>query len=374
MYCDDWSDRYLWANVRYEVRKDTGPNFKPKGYLPDYLAEEAANAITINKHNPFFMYVAFTSMHTPFQAYRPDYDAVNALERKIGYVAGQPRMTHCEKVYAAMLMALDRAIGTILTSLQENGLSENTIVMFTNDNGAPMYMHNLNTPFRGGKATLFEGGLHVPLLVKWPRLSRQYDHATPPRAPSVDDTNEKSSSSVGDVGIGFEKLRAGNDMGIVIDSLVGHIDIFPTVLEAAGVPVPYADSSIVDGKSLIPLLTAAASGRKSISGTSDGGHVDMFWRSGQYMAYRRGNWKVQSAMRPMKVWLYNLDEDPAEKMNLAEIPAYRGILEEMVSLMMAENATQSPPIWPALSETPVLIDKLFPGHYVRGDEYIYWSN
>ncbi|CAE7711301.1 Arsb, partial [Symbiodinium microadriaticum] len=398
---------YLWANVRYEVSKDNGPSFKPKGYLSDYLSKEAARAISVNRDVPFFLFMAFTSMHTPFQALRSDFDIINALEKEIGYSIGQTRMSHCEKVYGAMLIALDRAVGNMLTALEENGLTNNTIVIFTNDNGAPAYLWDMNTPFRGGKASFFEGGIHVPFLLKWPNLSKKYDKYLGREQTSSTDTGSQSNirrktnipsasqspnlNCLGNKGNNhFCKLQEGKDMGIVIDNMVAHMDIFPTVLEAAGVELSESYTSILDGKSLIPLLKGAVarsadtasdvmmpsniSAMEALTQRGTSGHQDLFWRSGHYMAYRKGNWKIQSALRPNKKWLYNLAIDPGERYNLADVPAYREKLNEMVMEMQRENYSHSEPIWPALSETPCLIDKLFPGHYVRGDEYVYWCN
>ncbi|CAE7481503.1 ARSB, partial [Symbiodinium microadriaticum] len=323
----DFFDRYLWANTRYEVSKDNGPFFAPRGYLTDYLAEEAARAIHVNKANPFFMYMAFTSMHTPLEALQSDYDAVEALETVYGYEKGAPRMTHCQKVYGAMLLGLDRAVGTILSAVDAAGISDDTIVIFTNDNGAPLIFPHMNAPYRGGKANLFEGGIRV-------------------------------------------------------DAIVSHLDLFPTIMEVAGAGSPGTEP--IDGSSLVPLMKAAASrnrvaastGNPMVDESRDGmatddnkestaesGHEALFWRSGHYMALRHGDWKLQVAARPDKKWLYNMKEDPREMINLAENNAYESKLIEMLSLLESENSKHSEPLWPALSETPLLIDKLFHDHY-----------
>ena len=128
-YLDDTFDNFIWANTQYLVRKDGGKYFAPDGdYLTDYLAKEAVNAMKANQHNPFFLYLAFTSVHTPLTALKSDFDLVHAE---------YPSWSHCDKVYAAMIRALDRGVGTVLTGLEELGLSDDTIVIFTSDNGGP---------------------------------------------------------------------------------------------------------------------------------------------------------------------------------------------------------------------------------------------
>lgn len=349
----DFFDRYLWANIRYEVSKDNGPFFAPKGYLTDYLAEEAGKAIHANKNHPFFMYVALTSMHTPLEALHSDYEAIEALEAKHGYHPGQDRMSHCQKVYGAMLLALDRAVGTILQAIDESGQSEDTIVIFTNDNGAPLILPHLNIPHRGGKANLFEGGIRVPLMLRWPALSRTLGRYREDRTVGKD----------------------GVDIGVAVDGVVSHLDLFPTIMEAAGVSPSHRlqrNGKSLDGSSLIPLMRAAASGQ--VAGSEKLGHDTLFWRSGHYIAYRKGDWKLQTSSRPNKHWLYNIAEDPGERNNLAESAEHLDVLEEMLQLMRTENNTHSKSLWPTLSETPLLIDKLFHDKYVVGDEYIYWPN
>jgi arylsulfatase A-like enzyme len=343
----DFFDRYLWATIRYEVSKDNGPFFAPKGYLTDYLAEEAGRAIHANKDHPFFMYVALTSMHTPLEALQSDFDAVEALEVVHGYGPDQVPMTHCQKVYGAMLLALDRAVGTILKAVEESGQADNTIVIFTNDNGAPMILPHLNTPHRGGKATLFEGGTRVPLMMRWPALS-------------------KSLGSRHVAGSG------GTDKGVEVDSMVSHLDIFPTIMEAAGVALGKRSGKTLDGSSLLPLMRDTATGQRG--DLKKKGHDSLFWRSGHYMSYHKGDWKVQTSSRPSKHWLYNIAEDPGELNNLAESAEHAGLLQDMLMLMNEENSMHSVSLWPALSETPLLIDKLFHDRYVEGDEYIYWPN
>ncbi|GIR71678.1 MAG: hypothetical protein CM15mP74_29290 [Halieaceae bacterium] len=132
--------------------------FEPGGYLTDYWTDESIKVIKANRNRPFFLYLAHWGIHTPLQATRADYEAVGDI---------QP---HRLRVYAAMTRALDRSVGRVMAALEEEGLADNTIVVFTSDNGGAGYvgLAEVNAPYRGWKITYFEGGIRVPLFVKWP--------------------------------------------------------------------------------------------------------------------------------------------------------------------------------------------------------------
>lgn len=132
----DLLDQLVWASARYQVSKDGEQRqFSPRGYLTDYFAEEADAAITANRHNPFFLYLSLSAPHTPYHALRSDYDKLGDIHDELS------------RVYAAMILAVDRAVGTVLQSLERNGLTDNTIVIFTNDNGAPSKSIASRNPF-----------------------------------------------------------------------------------------------------------------------------------------------------------------------------------------------------------------------------------
>jgi arylsulfatase A-like enzyme len=116
-------DKFLWASLSYAARFNGGKRFAPSKYVTDYFAEEAANAIATNKSRPFFLYVGFNAPHLPLQALKSDYDSLGSIS------------DHRLRVYGAMIKALDRGVGTVLEALRANGLEENTIVIFTSDNG-----------------------------------------------------------------------------------------------------------------------------------------------------------------------------------------------------------------------------------------------
>ena len=153
-------DKFLWKAMTYSNSFNSGDvnRFKPKGYLTDYWTDESINVIKANKNRPFFLYLAHWGPHTPLQATREDYEAVGDIR------------PHRKRVYAAMVRAIDRSVGRVLDTLDQEGLADNTLVMFTSDNGGAGYIGipEVNQPFRGWKITMFEGGLRVPMMIRWP--------------------------------------------------------------------------------------------------------------------------------------------------------------------------------------------------------------
>ncbi|HYC24226.1 MAG TPA: sulfatase-like hydrolase/transferase [Candidatus Bathyarchaeia archaeon] len=305
-------DKFLWANLPFAVTNNGSRRFAPGGYMTDYLADEAVKAIAANRNRPFFLYLAFNAPHTPLQALRSDYDALTGID--------DPRL----RVYAAMIRALDRAVGKVVDALERNGLNDDTLVIFTSDNGGANYigLPDINRPFRGWKATFFEGGIHVPFFLEWP---------------------------------------AAVPAGIHFALAVGHVDIFATAAAAAGAPLP--GDRVLDGVDLIPFVTGRASGKP---------HESLYWRSGPYRTLLAGDWKLQVSETPKKNWLFDLGEDPTEKHNLAESDAAR--TSEMLARLSRLDAQQSKPLWPSLLEAPVAIDHPLGAPDHPDDEYIYWSN
>lgn len=306
-------DRFLWRALRFAATYNGGDAFEPEKYLTDYYTDQAVRVIEANRERPFFLYLAHWAPHTPLQATREDYDAVSHIA------------DHRERVYAAMIRALDRGVGRVLAALRENGLEENTLVFFTSDNGGPNYigLPEVNRPYRGWKISFFEGGIHVPYLVKWPA-----------------------------------KLPAGASYA----APVMGFDIFATAAAAAGVSVP-ADRKI-DGVDLAPFARGEREGVP---------HERLFWRSGHSQVARVGDWKLQVNERPPgTAWLFNLREDPTEQTNLASREPER--VAELRRALAEHNAEQAEPSWPALIEMPVSVDKTLAVAEAEGDEYIYWPN
>jgi uncharacterized sulfatase len=305
-------DRFLWRALRYAASFNSGEAFEPGGYLTDYYTDEAIRAIEANRDRPFFLYLAHWAPHTPLQATRADYDALSHIE------------DHRLRVYAAMIRALDRGVGRVLDALEANGLEDNTLVLFTSDNGGAHYigLPEVNRPYRGWKITFFEGGIHVPFFVRWPG-----------RLPA----------------------------GATYDAPVHGFDIYATAAAAAGVPLP--SDRKMDGVDLVPYAAGERSGVP---------HPELFWRAGHYQVALVDGWKLQVAERPRATWLFNLNEDPTERNNLADREPQR--VAALRKALAAHNAEQAQPAWASRGEFPVNIDKTLLSPDAPDDEYVYTPN
>ncbi|NWG45501.1 MAG: sulfatase [Alphaproteobacteria bacterium] len=312
-------DKFLWAQMQFAADFDrageepTDEPFAPPSYITDYYTDEALKVIEANRNRPFFLYLAHWGVHTPLQATREDYEAVGDIE------------PHRERVYAAMVRALDRSVGRVLDKLEAEGLSDNTIVVFSSDNGGAGYigLPEVNAPYRGWKITLFEGGIRVPMFVSWPGRI----------AP-----------------------------GTIVEEPVAHIDVLPTLVAAAGASLPAGVE--IDGQNMLP----AAMGEGRITRPDQA----IFWSSGFYKVVRAGDWKLQVNERQEKSWLFDLATDPTEQTNLAE--ARPDKLAELQRLIEAHWAGARPPLYPHTTESPIRIDKTNADPPVSGDEYIIWPN
>lgn len=306
-------DKFLWPRMQYAASFNNSDWFEPGGYLTNYWTDEAKKVIEANRNRPFFLYLAHWGVHTPLQATREDYEAVGDI---------QPERL---RVYAAMVRALDRSVGEVMDKLEEEGIADNTVIVFTSDNGGAGYigLPEVNAPYRGWKITLFEGGIRVPMFVSWP------DH-----------------------------IAAGTQ----IETPVAHVDLMPTLAAIAGAALPVGVE--IDGENLLPVAT----------GTGDVERPDdaIYWSSGYYRVVRAGNWKLQVNGRQERSWLYDLAEDPTEQINLAETRPDK--LAELQGLIDAHWANAREPLYPYSIESPIMVDKTAADTYEPGDEYIYWPN
>ncbi|MEZ4319262.1 MAG: sulfatase-like hydrolase/transferase [Myxococcota bacterium] len=221
-------------------------------YLTDELASEASDWIGAHAHEPFFLYVAFNAVHMPLDALRED------------VMAQAPELTGERRTLAAMTAAVDRAIGHVLDALEREEIGDETVVFLLNDNGAGKQNHGDNAPFHGGKGNLYEGGIRVPYVVRWPGVT---------------------------------------DDGTTFDAPVSALDIFPTALAAAGAP-PREE---LDGVDLRPWLDGDR---------ADAPHPLLFWRLGESWAIRDGSMKLLSD-RGGTPQLFDLESDPGEQVDLS---------------------------------------------------------
>lgn len=306
-------DKFLWARMQFAASFNMGDWFEPGGYLTDYWTGESLKVIEANKNRPFFLYLAHWGVHTPLQATKEDYEAVGDIE--------PDRL----RVYAAMLHALDRSVGEITAKLEEEGLADNTIIVFSSDNGGAGYigLPEINQPYRGWKITLFEGGIRVPMFLKWPA-----------------------------------RIAAGTQ----VDTPVAHIDVMPTLAAAAGAALP--EGVEIDGRDMLPVAT----GTGTISHPDDA----LFWQSGYYHVVRAGHWKLQVDGRQKKNWLFDLATDPTEQDNLADSRPDK--LAELQGLLDKHLAGAVQPLYPYTIETAIAIDKTEADRVESGDEYVWWPN
>ena len=246
------------------------PDERPGEYLTDRITREAEAFLDDHGDKPFFLYLSHYAVHTRIEG-RPD------LVEK--YRAKKPSGSQTNAEYGAMVEGLDISVGVVLDKLERIGVADNTIVIFFSDNGGLSKNDTItsNKPLRGEKSTAWEGGVRVPLIVKWPGKT--------PR-------------------------------GSVIEEPVISVDFFPTLLEMAGI-----DSVVrVDGKSLVPLL-------KGDSGFRRG---PIYWHYPHYNAHtpiitctpygavREGPFKLLEFYEDGHIELYDLREDIGETRDLAE--------------------------------------------------------
>ena len=305
-------DKYLWANLPFAVQFNGGERFAPDRYMTDFMTEQALAGIRANRNRPFFMYLAYNAPHTPLQALKSDYDALPQIK------------DHRLRVYAAMIRAIDRGVGRVMAELKAQGLDDNTIIMFSSDNGGANYigLPEINRPYRGWKATFFEGGTKVPFMMRWPGKIPAGTRYAPP---------------------------------------ISHFDIYATASGAAGVPLP-TDRKI-DGVDVVPYVTGAAAGVP---------HETLFWRSGAYRVVRDGDWKLQSLDLPRKDLLFDLKADPTEQSDVAA--ANPAVVTALLAKLKAHDAEQMPPAWESLLRAPIAIDRPLGAKAKPGEAYVYWSN
>ena len=308
----DGIDQFLWPNLTFAVRYNKEQRFKPDEYMTDYLSHQAVRAIEANKDRPFFMYLSYNAPHTPLHAMKSDYDSLSMIE------------SHTERVYGAMMLSLDRGIGKVIDAVEAAGISDNTLIIFSSDNGGADYvgLPNLNAPYRGWKMTFFEGGTHVPFFMRWPN-----------------------------------RIEAGTEY----QRPVTHIDIFSTIAAAANVNVP-ADREI-DGVDLLPFVTGDR---------SEDPHEAIFWRTGTYRAVRSGDWKLQLSDPDETPFLYNLADDPTEQNNLATTSPME--LKRLKNLIQEGMSNWQPPLRPPLVRGPNYPDKHLNEPLDNEDTPVYWYN
>ena len=279
----------------------------PKGtYLGDFLTDKAADFIRRHKDGPFFLYLPHFEVHAPLQAKR------NWIEH---FKLKPPVGGHRNPVYAGMIASVDESVGRIMALLDELKLSENTLVIFGSDNGGVGGYEREgiqggsitdNAPLRGGKGMLYEGGIRVPYIFRWPgKIAR----------------------------------------GVTCDEPIHNVDLYPTLLELAG--TPRSEQYTLDGTSYLDLLTKG--------GKADHPRPPLFqhfpgylgsgggtWRTAPGGVIRAGDWKLLEFFEDGRLELYNLKDDIGEKNDLAT--AQPDKVKELHSQLLAWRKTFNAPM------------------------------
>lgn len=258
---------------------------REEAYLTDAFTREACGFIDRHQAEPFFLYLAYNAVHSPMQgadAYMDKFDKIEDVQRR---------------VFAAMLANCDDSVGAILTKLRELKLEENTLIFCISDNGGPtLELTSSNLPLRGGKGSLYEGGIRVPFLIQW---------------------------------------KAGLPEGIRYDEPVLATDVFATAAAAAGIALPKEHPS--ESVNLLPYLRDEKAGSP---------HDLLYWRMGDKAALRKGDWKIarHGSRGQTGEWeLYNLSADLGESINQAQ--ANTAKLDDLVGEYEKLDDQMVPPVW-----------------------------
>ena len=255
-------------------RRSRRSHFTAEGeYLTDRLTDEALKFIEQNRDRPFLLYLSHHTVHTPIQAKK---DIIEKYKKK------KPSNGQNNPTYAAMIESMDQSVGTVCDKLNELGLRDNTVVLFFSDNGGYANATSM-APLRGSKGMLYEGGIRVPMIVRWPG-----------------------------------KIKAAS----VCDVPVIGIDFYPTFLEMAGAPKP--SGHLLDGESLTRLLTQSGNLKRKAIFWHFPAYLEPYnekqqpWRTTPAGAVRQGDWKLIEFFEDGKIELYNLRDDIGEKNDLAK--------------------------------------------------------
>jgi arylsulfatase A len=271
----------------------------PDEYLTDRLTSEAIRIVEAVHDRPFFLNMWWHSVHTPIEAPAA---MVEPYQQKL-----RPELNHQNAAYAAMIESLDANVGRLLAKLEELDLADRTVVIFTSDNGGFINRHRgqavtSNAPLRSGKGSLYEGGVRVPLMIRWPGVTAK---------------------------------------GQTCHTPVSTIDFYPTLLEIAGLSGNAAHNALVDGKSLVPILKQPDAKLERDT---------LYWHYPHYYpttspvsAIRQGDWKLLHYYEDDRVELYNLADDLGEQTDqVGEHPQLADQLRKNLDAILQDASAQFP--------------------------------
>ena len=288
----DFADFITWQVSQYYTLEN-GKNSIPKKseYLTDLFTKKAVSYIKENKDRPFFLHLSHMAPHGPFQAQRKYYEMFDHIE------------DHNKRVYYAMIKNLDDSVGEIKKTLEREGILDNTLIIFTSDNGGATYTRATNnSPYNGGKMSNFEGGTVVPMMMQWNnkiKPQQNYSH------------------------------------------IVSLLDIVPTILDAVKSP---SLSNKYDGVSLLPFFKSE--NKKP--------HNELFWKTGYVKSIVSKNYKLHINEKENFKFLINLEKDAEEGNNL--ISKYPEKAEELTLKLNNWIKDLREPKWDSNADVSIPID------------------
>lgn len=273
-------------------------------YVTDWLTDKACDFVDASKDAPFFLYFAYHVPHTPIQGRA---DLVEYFQQKV-----KSEATHNNPTYAAMVASLDQSVGRVLQHLAANDLTDNTVIVFTSDNGGLTQRYGKhdgfteNLPLRRGKGSAYEGGVRVPTIVRWPGVTKP---------------------------------------GTTCGTPIMTIDYYPTFLDIAGATGDAAHNRLVDGRSLLPLLRDSSTEFDR----------SLYWHyphyhaggDGPYSAIRSGNHRLIEFHEDERLRLFDLAADIGEQNDLAaqepdRARAMHSKLQQWRTSLAAQMPTRNP--------------------------------
>ena len=284
-------------------------------YLTDRLTDESIRFIESAGEQPFFLYLSFYTVHTPIQGcntYDETYQKRSLVLPSGGKMEtieehlGRTRINQSHPEYAAMVRSMDSNVGRLISKLEETGLLDQTIIIFTSDNGGLSTTQNGGPtsvlPLRAGKGWCYEGGIRVPLMIRYPGMKHQ---------------------------------------GMVCHQPVISMDFYPTLLELADVGLPV--NSKLDGRSLVPFLMNPDSSIERTLVWHYPHYHGSTWRPGS--ALRSGPWKLVEFYEDQRVELFDLNRDLSESTNLSEeLPGLADSLKTEMHRLLDEMGANYPTI------------------------------
>jgi len=282
----DWTDSFIWSTQRNGPHAIYRNNveIEENEYLTDRITKETIKFIESKREKPFFLWTSYNAPHTPLQAPEKYVEQFKHIKDPV------------KRVYRAMIASLDDNLGELMEYLRESGLDENTLVFFISDNGGAEYTFTTdNGRYEGGKNTEFEGGVKVPMILRWKGV-------------------------IGE--------------GIRFEPMVSSMDIFTTALTAADAKLP---ARPLDGRNLVPFIMDSKMGMP---------HEYLFWQRGNSKAVRSNEWKLLINDYSGDTLLYNLANNRFENPNLArQNPA---VVLQLSKAISAWQQNHVEPLWPSV--------------------------